>query len=190
MFFYKSPIGTLKIQLKNNQVYSISQVSGKKKTSCLSEIKWENKQSLKLAQDLVFFLDNYFLKNKLVKRKWPLFSFGSSFQERVWNFLRQIPCGQTRTYSEVAKAVGSTGAARAVGSACAKNPYLILVPCHRVVSKSDLGGFALGLKAKKFLLDHELSLAAVLPAQSLPLQRCEAGIQKGHILSGSPFTRG
>ena len=157
MFFYKSSIGTLKIQFKDNQVYSISRVVGNKKTSVLSEIPWENKQSLKLAQDLIFFLDNYFLKNKLVKRKWPLFSSGSSFQKKVWSVLRQIPCGQTRTYSEVAKAVGSPGAARAVGSACAKNPYLILVPCHRVVSKSGLGGFALGLEAKKFLLDHELS---------------------------------
>lgn len=170
MFYYKSPIGTLKIQLKDNQVYSISKFSGSKKASRLSAIKWENKQSLKLSQDLIFFLDNYFLNKKLIKRKWPLYSFGFSFQGRVWDFLRQIPCGQTRTYSEVAKAVGSPGAARAVGSACAKNPYLLLVPCHRVVSKSGLGGFALGLKAKKLLLDHELSCTAVIPAQ--------AGIQR------------
>ena len=159
MFFYKSPVGVLKIQLKNNQIYSVSRVSRHQKIFGLSTVSWESERSLKLAQDLIIFFDDYFLKKKLMKKKWPLYSLGSSFQKRVWEFLRQIPCGQTRTYSEVAKALGTPKAARAVGSACARNPYLILVPCHRVVSKSGLGGFALGLQVKEGLLEHELEFA-------------------------------
>ncbi len=99
-----------------------------------------------------------FLKNKnLNRRDIILFNRGTDFQRKVWQELIKIPYGQTWTYGEVAKAIGLPKAVRAVGSACAYNPYLILVPCHRVVSKKGLGGFALGLTAKKKLLKHENS---------------------------------
>jgi AraC family transcriptional regulator, regulatory protein of adaptative response / methylated-DNA-[protein]-cysteine methyltransferase len=81
---------------------------------------------------------------------------GTAFQQRVWQELRRIPRGQTRSYGAVAAAVGTPGAARAVGQACGCNPVAIVVPCHRVVaSDGGLGGFAWGLDAKRFLLDHE-----------------------------------
>ena len=151
-FFYKSPLGVLKVQLKGNKIYSISKV---KNSSSYGHRK--NKHSSKTLSLMLSFLDNYFSGKKVKDGKLLLFPRGTLFQKKVWRYLQKIPYGKTRTYRQVAKAVGSPGAARAVGSACAKNPYLLLVPCHRVVSKDGLGGFALGLKAKKFLLDHELN---------------------------------
>lgn len=70
----------------------------------------------------------------------PLALRGTSFQQRVWASLRAIPRGQTRTYGEIARELGTS--ARAVGGACRANPALILVPCHRVVASGGAGGFA------------------------------------------------
>ncbi len=81
---------------------------------------------------------------------------GTAFQQRVWQELRRIPLGETRSYREVAEAVGAPGAARAVGSACGKNPVGIVVPCHRVIAADGgLGGYAWGLDVKRVLLDRE-----------------------------------
>ena len=225
MFFYNSPLGVLKIQLKNHQIYSLSKSIISKKTKDHFYINahnksYTNKDNTKfltnrnnkyyknrdnnknqqaeinenqdpIIQKTVLFLDHYFLhykKNQLVSDKkqfenlFPikqikfgskeqsflknknlnrrdiiLFNRGTDFQRKVWQELIKIPYGQTWTYGEVAKAIGSPKAVRAVGSACACNPYLILVPCHRVVSKKGLGGFALGLTAKKKLLKYENS---------------------------------
>lgn len=80
---------------------------------------------------------------------------GSEFELRVWNALRAIPWGQTRTYGEIARAIGDPGAARAVGRANGCNPLPIVVPCHRVVSSTGLGGFSAGLDWKQRLLALE-----------------------------------
>ena len=86
----------------------------------------------------------------------PLSPHGTRFQLAVWAALREIPCGQTRTYGEIAAAVGRPGAARAVGMANHDNPLLILTPCHRVVGKNGaLTGFACGLEVKRRLLGLE-----------------------------------
>ena len=75
---------------------------------------------------------------------------------RVWRELLTIPYGQTRSYGEIARAIGSPKAARAVGMAAGRNPIAILIPCHRVIgSDGSLTGFAGGLDAKKFLLALE-----------------------------------
>jgi AraC family transcriptional regulator of adaptative response/methylated-DNA-[protein]-cysteine methyltransferase len=76
----------------------------------------------------------------------------------VWEALRRIPAGETRSYGQIAAAVGAPGAARAVGSACAQNPVAVVVPCHRVVgSDGSLHGYAYGLARKRQLLDAEAS---------------------------------
>jgi O-6-methylguanine DNA methyltransferase len=86
----------------------------------------------------------------------PLDIRATSFQRRVWEALRAIPYGETRTYGEIAAAVGSPRAARAVGQACGANPVSIIVPCHRVVAEGGkLGGYGWGLERKRWLLDHE-----------------------------------
>ena len=163
-FFYHSPLGVLEINLKKDQIYSISKVQKIKKKSSLdffslSTSKHGKNKHLSKSMNLVLsFLDDYFSGKKVKGGKLPLFSRGTVFQKKVWKYLKKIPYGKTYTYIEVAKAVGFPKAARAVGSACARNPYLILVPCHRIVAQRGLGGFALGLSAKKWLLNHELSL--------------------------------
>jgi methylated-DNA-[protein]-cysteine S-methyltransferase len=88
----------------------------------------------------------------------PLAPAGTGFQRRVWNGIAAIPSGQTKTYGELAQALGS--APRAVGNACGANPYPLVVPCHRIVAAHGLGGFARNrggflLDIKRWLLAHE-----------------------------------
>lgn len=86
----------------------------------------------------------------------PLAAEGSDFQKRVWHTLRQIPCGTTRTYTQLAAMVGQPKAVRAVAGACANNPISLLVPCHRVVgADGTLRGYRWGLERKRRLLEHE-----------------------------------
>lgn len=81
---------------------------------------------------------------------------GTEFQRRVWEATRAIPRGETRTYGQLAREIGSPGAARAVGQALARNPWPIIVPCHRVVGHDGrLTGFGGGLKMKQRLLRME-----------------------------------
>jgi len=86
----------------------------------------------------------------------PLDLRGTPFQESVWQKLKEIPYGETRTYSEVAKEIGKPNAVRAVASAIGKNPVLIVIPCHRVIGKNgNLSGFREGISMKKKLLQLE-----------------------------------
>jgi O-6-methylguanine DNA methyltransferase len=80
------------------------------------------------------------------------------FHRRVWDCLRDIPWGVARTYGEVARAVRSPRAVRAVGQACGANPLLLIVPCHRVIAENGLGGFALGTAWKQKLLELEAAV--------------------------------
>jgi methylated-DNA-[protein]-cysteine S-methyltransferase len=80
---------------------------------------------------------------------------GTPLQKRVWALLLMIPYGETRTYGQLARALGNAGLARAVGQACAANPLAVLVPCHRVVGSHGPGGFNGGLAVKEFLLARE-----------------------------------
>lgn len=86
----------------------------------------------------------------------PLKPRGTEFQLSVWNQLLKIPYGETRSYSQIASAVGNPNALRAVGAANNKNPIAILIPCHRVIgADGSLTGYAYGLDTKKFLLSLE-----------------------------------
>src|SRR5947199_10358701 len=86
----------------------------------------------------------------------PLDVRATAFQRRVWEALRNIPYGSTRSYSEVARAVGNAKATRAVARACAANPVAIVVPCHRVVREDgDLGGYRWGVQRKRAFLKQE-----------------------------------
>jgi len=86
----------------------------------------------------------------------PLYEPGTPFQERVWSALRTIPCGETRSYSELARAVGDPAAVRAVAQANGRNRIAILVPCHRVIAADGgLGGYGGGVWRKRRLLEIE-----------------------------------
>jgi AraC family transcriptional regulator of adaptative response/methylated-DNA-[protein]-cysteine methyltransferase len=86
----------------------------------------------------------------------PLDIRGTAFQRRVWQELRRIPAGRTVSYGEVARRIGKPGSARAVGRACASNPFAVAVPCHRVVRcDGDPGGYRWGVERKRALLERE-----------------------------------
>ena len=89
--------------------------------------------------------------------KLPVNQHGTPFQQRVWQAIRAIPCGQVLTYGQLATQIGS--GPRAVANACGANNLPLIVPCHRVVAQNGIGGFMQGnpngLKVKKWLLKHE-----------------------------------
>ena len=89
---------------------------------------------------------------------------GTDFQRAAWQALLTIPYGETRTYAEIARQIGSPKAFRAMGAAIGRNPVSIIVPCHRAIGSDGLlHGFAGGLQAKRYLLDlekHHRRLAA------------------------------
>ncbi len=77
------------------------------------------------------------------------------FQQRLWQLIKSIPYGETRTYGELAEKLGNPSAARSVGQACAANPLVLLVPCNRVVGSNNIGGFSGGVEIKRKLLAIE-----------------------------------
>ena len=100
-------------------------------------------------------LKKYF-EGTLIKFKTPLFFLGSLFQKRVWEELKKIPPGETRSYSEIATGIGQPTAFRAVANANGANQFAIIIPCHRVINANgELGGYGGGLTRKKWLIKHE-----------------------------------
>jgi len=125
------------------------------------DAKWHRKYFynavIKLSNDNIYIsqLKEYF-KRKRKKFEFPIFLFGTKFQKEVWKFVYEIPLGKTMSYLEVAKNIRRKTAQRAVGNALAKNPLLIVIPCHRVVmSNGNIGGFSAGIEIKKQLLTFE-----------------------------------
>ncbi|MGV1099893.1 methylated-DNA--[protein]-cysteine S-methyltransferase [Thiovibrio sp. JS02] len=90
----------------------------------------------------------------------PFLRIATPFQRKVWELLLAIPHGETRTYGDLAVALGGKGYARPVGQACNANPLALLIPCHRVVGAQGLGGYAGGLPLKQYLLALEKQTAA------------------------------
>lgn len=107
------------------------------------------------------WLDRYFKGDKPAVSEVPLAPLGGAFRQEVWKVLRQIPYGESITYSEIAKAVAARQgkdhmSAQAVGGAVGHNPISIIVPCHRVIgSNGSLTGYAAGIDKKIRLLEHE-----------------------------------
>lgn len=139
---FHAPIGDLTISEENGVVVSIDWGWGQDQdaTPLLKEAR---------AQ-LVDYFDGHRQDFSL-----PLDPHGTAFQKRVWAAMQDIPFGQVLTYGQVAKNIGS--AARAVGMACGANPIPIVIPCHRIVAASGLGGYSGdgGLDTKQALLDLE-----------------------------------
>ena len=94
----------------------------------------------------------------------PLAAEGTDFQRKVWELLAEIPFSETRSYGELSEALEMKNGARAVGLANGQNPVAIIVPCHRVIGADGaLTGYAGGLDAKRWLLEHEGALTPSLP---------------------------
>jgi AraC family transcriptional regulator of adaptative response/methylated-DNA-[protein]-cysteine methyltransferase len=97
-----------------------------------------------------------YLAAKLPRLELPLDIRATAFQRQVWEALRAIPLGETRSYSEVAREIGKPTSVRAVARACATNPVALVIPCHRVIREDQsLGGYRWGLERKKKLLASE-----------------------------------
>ena len=144
-YYYNSPIGILEIVCSENTLYSL-------KISYKFDVTDEETN---FSQNIKIQLDEYFWG----KRK--IFDIninpqGTNFQKQVWNELLKIPYGTTKSYSEIAENINNKKAQRAVGSVCNKNPIMIIIPCHRVISRNgNLGGFAYGNNIKEQLLKIE-----------------------------------
>jgi AraC family transcriptional regulator of adaptative response/methylated-DNA-[protein]-cysteine methyltransferase len=92
----------------------------------------------------------------LIEFRTPLFLLGSPFQKRVWEELKKVPYGETRSYSEIAGAIGQPTSFRAVANANGANQFALIIPCHRIINRNgDLGGYGGGLARKKWLINHE-----------------------------------
>jgi len=142
-----SPLGNIQLLADENGVYQIEFTKKHFKAS-----KTTNTHLMKAAKELKEYFDGHRKNFTFTKHALS----GTSFQKKVWNALEKIPYGTTCAYSDIAKKIGRPLAARAIGSACNKNPIGIVVPCHRVVGKSGkLTGYAGGLHFKEWLLNHE-----------------------------------
>ena len=118
-------------------------------------VEWRRDDGHPLIRQTARQLEEYF-KGELTRFGVPLDLRGTPFQLKVWQALCEIPYGETRSYGQLASAVGKPTASRAVGGANGRNPVGIIVPCHRVIAASGgLGGFGSGLDYKRKLLDLE-----------------------------------
>ena len=141
---YESPMGTLWIAEENGLIVRITE-----KEICGEE------GMCPVLERTVFELSEYFA-GKRKEFTVPIAPRGTSFRMKVWDALRRIPYGETKSYGEIAAVIGQPKAARAVGGANNKNPILILIPCHRVIgANGGLVGFGAGLPMKEALLRLE-----------------------------------
>jgi len=114
-------------------------------------------QSEKVLEQTMKQVDEYLNGNRK-EFDMPLLMVGTEFQKRVWNALRRVPYGATSTYGQIAEAIGSPKAVRAVGNANSVNPISIIVPCHRIIGgDGGLVGYGGGLSVKRRLLELERS---------------------------------
>lgn len=144
--YYQSPVGLLEVQTTEGGLRSVNFVAEK----CFNET--ENKHT----QLTINQLEQYFKGDRNIFDM-PLDMEGTDFQKRVWQQLLKIPFGKTKSYMDIAKALGDVKAIRAVGTANGSNKIAIIVPCHRVIgSDGSLIGYAAGLERKKWLLDFEI----------------------------------
>jgi methylated-DNA-[protein]-cysteine S-methyltransferase len=145
--FIESPVGNLLVSRNEQGLTSIS-------FRGLPHEDWTRNDDA--FDDVREQLRAYFAKQLRVFTL-PLAPRGTPFQLECWRALRDIPYGETRSYSQIARIIGKPDAVRAVGAANGANPLPIVVPCHRVIgSNGSLTGFGGGLAAKRFLLDLEL----------------------------------
>ncbi len=143
----RAPFGRLAIKVAAGRLTAID----------LVEVNFRCRTQDELARLVCAQLEAYFADPRYSFNV-PLALPGTPFQKRVWQALCAIPSGQVRSYGELASRLHSS--ARAVGNACRANPLPIIVPCHRIVGKSDLGGYmgatsGIGMDMKRWLLAHE-----------------------------------
>jgi len=145
-YIIDSPLGYLCIEIENDYVIRLEYCKSNSPNVVL-----ENDSTLPCINQLYRYFNNDLTEFDLTV------SFnGTVFQKRIWNEIAAIPYGSTKTYGEIAAAIGNRNSVRAVGRAVGANPISIIIPCHRVVgSNGKLTGYSGGLWRKKWLLKHE-----------------------------------
>ncbi len=157
-----SPIGTLTIVANDEAIVAIDWdgESGHEASLADTEIRDVGPDDHHVLAVALRQLAEYFAGER-TEFALPLAAVGTPFQHQAWDALVRIPFGETVSYGEQADMLGDRNKARAVGAANGRNPIPIVVPCHRVVgSNGHLTGFAGGLAAKAWLLDHEFKVRA------------------------------
>ena len=146
--YYKSPIGIINVLYAEEGVYKITLVKS------IPEDYFEERKN-DLGDKVISELKEYF-NGQRKDFDLPLIVQGTDFQRAVWKELRKINYGEIKTYSDIAKNIGKPNACRAVGNANNKNPFMIVIPCHRVVGKNKKsGGYAFGVDIRDKLLELE-----------------------------------
>ena len=150
---YDSPVGILKIKILNEQICEISYSDEKSETE--GDATKLSVKSKKILEKTIRQFDEYFAGERKIFDL-PLQQTGTSFQQKVWDELINIPFGKTISYLQLARRLGDEKSIRAAASANGRNKLNIVVPCHRVIgSNGTLVGYGGGLPRKKWLLDHE-----------------------------------
>lgn len=152
--YYVSPIGRLSLVAGEEVLYGIW-LKGQNHFQAGFKEEELADTSNPILEVTKNWLEAYFKGENPSPDDLPLADRGTAFQLKVWSALRDIPVGESRTYSQIGKVI-SCQSAQAVGTSVGKNPWLILVPCHRVLpSSGHLGNYAAGEDAKRFLLRLE-----------------------------------
>ena len=152
---YKSPNGPLSLVADDHYLFGIWIEEESDFEKGLSENDVTLVESHPILNQITSYLETYFKGQDQDLSKMPLAPVGSDFEKRVWTYLRGIPFGQTVTYGQIAKDL-PVASAQAIGGAVGRNPWSILVPCHRVLGAGGrLTGYAWGLEKKAWLLRHE-----------------------------------
>ncbi len=143
--YYRSPVGLLEFGFKDSKLCELRRVEGI--SMPIKDDSFANKVKLQLFE---------YFEGKRKVFNIPIHLKGTVFQEKVWGALLKIPYGKTSSYKDIAVAIDNENASRAVGLANGKNPIMIIVPCHRVISSNGkLNGYACGSDMKEFLLSLE-----------------------------------
>ena len=149
IFYYNTKIGRIGIEENGMAITRLDFINKDAQEEIIE------KQETVLLKEAIKQLNEY-LDGKRTLFDLPLEPKGTEFQKKVWNALKEIPFGETRSYGEIAKIIGNEKASRAVGMANNKNPIAIIVPCHRVIgANGKLVGYAGGLDIKEKLLKLE-----------------------------------
>jgi len=149
----KSPVGKLKLVAGSKALVAVLWEQERPNRVKLDTMNLDPRHPILLETERQ--LSEYFT-GKRIQFDLPLQLSGTEFQKKVWQALREIPFGETKSYQDLARTVGSPYASRAVGAGNGKNPLSIVLPCHRVVGADGaLTGFAGGLKTKAALLALE-----------------------------------
>ncbi len=152
--YYTSPLGEIEIKFDTNYIFAFHFMDEQNASKKISEA---NKVSVEAIRQLTSYFDGSLKQFTL-----PLKTEGTLFQQKVWKELCTIEFGKTISYLQLARQLGDEKCIRAAASANGKNPFAIIIPCHRVIgSNGSLTGYAGKLWRKQWLLEHEAKISGV-----------------------------